>query len=240
MPHWLPGATRRPETYGQVAWEARAVMTASPTDDHASSERRILERTKALSQSRGDLSQARGELAEAREQQAATAAILGAISIVPADPHRVFAEIAVSAARLCDAYDATIMQVDGDVLRVVAHHGSIPHPIPQSLGMPSLPLVRGAFNGRAVLDQQTIQVLDLQAETDEYPEGSELARRLGHRTVLAVPLIHAGTAIGSISMRRTEARPFTDRQVQLLKTFADQAVIAIENTRLFEAEQASR
>ena len=177
------------------------------------------------------------ELADAREQQAATAEILAALSNLPSDPFRVFAEIAVSAARLCDARDATIFQVDGNVLRVVAHHGLIPQPIPQSPGMPSLPLVRGAFNGRAVLDQQTIQILDLQTETDEYPEGSELARRLGHRTVLAVPLIHAGTAIGSISMRRTEARPFTDRQIQLLKTFAAQAVIAIENTRLFEEVQ---
>src|SRR5215475_6504625 len=180
----------------------------------------------------------RRELAEAWEQQAATAAILGAISNLPADPYRVFAEIAMSAARLCDAYDATIWRVDGDVLRVVAQYGSLPQPIPQSPGMPSMPLMRGVFNGRAVLDQQTMQVLDLQAETYEYPEGSELARRLGHRTVLAVPLIHKGTAIGSISMRRTEARPFTDRQVQLLKTFADQAVIAIENTRLFEEVQA--
>src|SRR5262245_53670885 len=177
------------------------------------------------------------ELANAREQQAATAEILAALSNLPSDPSRVFAEIAVSAARLCDARDATIFQVDGNVLRVVAHHGAIPQPIPQGPGMPSLPLVRGAFNGRAVLDQQTIQILDLQTETDEYPEGSELARRLGHRTVLAVPLIHAGTAIGSISMRRTEARPFTDRQVEVLKTFADQAVIAIESTRLFEEVQ---
>src|SRR5262252_3071038 len=83
----------------------------------------------------------RRELAEARQQQAATAAILGAISNLPADPYRVFAEIAVNAARLCDAYDATIFRVDGDVLRVVAHHGSIPQPIPEGPGMPSLPLV---------------------------------------------------------------------------------------------------
>src|SRR5215470_6135960 len=195
-------------------------MTASPTDDLASAERRILELTK-------ELSQARGELAYAREQQAATAEILAAISNLPSDPYRVFAEIAMSAARLCDAYDATIMQVDGDVLRVVAHQGPIPH---SPLGLPTFPLTRGFFNGRAALDQQTIQVLDLQAETDEYPVGSDLARRLGHRTVLAVPLIRAGKAIGTISMRRTEAHLFTARQIDLLKTFADQAVIAIENT----------
>src|SRR5262245_61892300 len=169
------------------------VMTASPTDDLASAERRILELTK-------ELSQARGELADAQEQQAATAEILAAISNLPSDPYRVFAEIAVSATRLCDAYDASIFQVDGDVLRVVAHHGTIPHP--RGPGPPSIPIMRGVLNGRAVLDQQTIQILDLQAETDQYPQGSEIARRLGHRTVLAVPLIHAGTAIGTMSKAR--------------------------------------
>jgi GAF domain-containing protein len=177
----------------------------------------------------------RRELADAREQQAATAEILRIISSSPTDLQRVFAAVAASAARFCESYDATVFLVDGDVLHLVAHYGPIPH-IP--VGLHSLPLIRGVFNGRAVLDQQTIQVLDLQAATDDYPEGSDLARRLGHRTVLAVPLIRAGKAIGTISMRRIEARPFTDRQVQLLQTFADQAVIAIENARLFEEVQA--
>src|SRR5206468_2356684 len=78
---------------------------------------------------------------------------------------------------------------------------------------------------------------DLQAETTEYPEGSEFARRLGFRAALAVPLMRADEAIGVITIRRTDARPFTDRQIDLLQTFGDQAVIAIENARLFEAEQ---
>src|SRR5215475_9905856 len=205
-------------------------MTASPTDDHGSPERRIQELTK-------ELSQAKGELAEAREQQAATGGILRVISSSPADLQPVFTEIAASAARLCAAYDALIFQVDGDCLRLVAHHGAIPA---GPIGQYTLSLTRGRLTGRAVLDRRTIHIADLLAETDEYPEGSGRARSLGFRTTLAVPMIRAGEAIGVVLIRRTEVRPFTDRQIELLKTFADQAVIAIENTRLFEAEQASK
>src|SRR5262245_20964396 len=177
----------------------------------------------------------RRELAEAREQQAATAKLLRVISGSTIDAQRFFAEIATTAAHLCNADDATIFQVDGDVFRTVAHQGSIP--LIKPLGQHTLPITRESVTGRAVLDRQTIQVPDLQTLGDEYPEGTELARRLGYRTVLAVPLIRAGEAIGAVAIRRAEVRPFTDRQVRLLSTFADQAVIAIENTRLFEAEQ---
>src|SRR5215468_5901169 len=201
-------------------------MTASPTDDPASAERRIQEFTE-------ELAQAKGELEEAREQQTATAGILTALSSSPADLQRAFAEIAASAARLCDAYDAAIFQAEGDLLRLIAHHGPISTPS-------TLALTREVSVGRAILDRRAIHVPDLQAETDEYPEGSERARRDGVRTVLNVPLIPAGKTIGVILIRRTEARLFSDRQIALLQTFADQAVIAIENARLFEAEQASK
>src|SRR5215470_8148459 len=144
----------------------RVVMTASPTYDLASAERRIQELTKELSQTRGELSQAKCEHAEARDQQAATAEILRVISSSPTDPQRVFSEIAASAARLCDAHDAVILQVAGnDILRVVAHHGPILPP-------DTLPLTRGVATARAILDRKTNHVADLQAETDEYPEGS--------------------------------------------------------------------
>jgi two-component system, NtrC family, sensor kinase len=176
------------------------------------------------------LEELRRELTESREQQTATAEILSVISNSPTNAQRVFAAIATSAARLCAANDATIHKVDGGVLRLVGHHGPIP-------AESTLPPIRGILVGRAVLDRRTLHVGDLPAERTEYPEGSDSARRLGFRTVLGVPLIRAGQAIGAIAIRRTEARPFSDRQISLLKTFADQAVIAIENTRLFEEVQ---
>jgi signal transduction histidine kinase len=175
----------------------------------------------------------RRELAEAREQQAATTEILRVISSSPTDLPRVFAEISASAARLCDAYDAVIRLVDGEVLRLVAHQGPISVP-------EAVPLSRGVITAHAILDRRTIQVADMQAETEEYPETSDIARRVGYRTSLTVPLIRAGEAFGAIAIRRTEVRPFSDKQIALLETFAHQAVIAIENTRLFEAEQASK
>ena len=173
----------------------------------------------------------RRELAEAREQLASTAAILTAISNSPTDPYRVFAEIAASAARLCDAYDATIFQVDGDVLRLVGHSGPIP-------SLRTLPLSRGFSAGCAVLERRTVHVADIQAEAGSYPEGSDRARRIGFHTLLNVPLVRASAVIGVIALRRTEARLFSDKQIALLETFANQAVIAIENARLFEAELA--
>ena len=166
-------------------------------------------------------------LSEALEQQTATAEILRVISSSPTDIQPVFAAVLRSAARLCDAFDAGIFQVEGDGLRLVAREGPIP-----ARPVGAFPL-RGTAAGRAVLDRRTIHVPDLQAEVDEFPEGSAMARSYGYRTTLIVPLLRGAEAIGAIGIRRTEVRPFTDRQIALLETFAAQAVIAIENVRLF-------
>jgi len=172
-------------------------------------------------------------LSEGLEQQTATAEILRVISTSPTALQPVLDAVVKSAARFCGADDSSIFRLDGDSLRADAHHG----PVPQPIGL-RYPVVRGTAGGRTVLEGRAIHVADLQAETEEFPEGSATARQLGHRTTLSVPLLREGTAIGVIMLRRSEVNPFTDKQIALLQTFADQAVIAIENVRLFKELEA--
>src|SRR5262249_50036662 len=125
---------------------------------------------------------------------------------------------------------STIWQPDGKRLLLLAHYGPI--------SVESLPLIRGTVAGRTFLDSRTIHIADLQREVEEYPESSENARRWGFHAILCVPLMGEGVAIGVIGLRRTESQLFAERQVALLRTFADQAVIAIENVRLFNSVEA--
>jgi two-component system, NtrC family, sensor kinase len=172
------------------------------------------------------------ELSETLEQQMATSAILKAIAASPTDIQPVLEAVTESAAQLCDGYDTTIFLRRGDALGVVAHRGPI------RVDFAELPIRRDIVTSRAVLDRMPIHVHDLAAAGDEYPTGQKLARQMGFHTVLSTPLLRKGEAIGALMIRRTEVRPFSDRQVELLKTFADQAVIAIENAHLFEEVRA--
>src|SRR5262249_15415022 len=168
---------------------------------------------------------------EALERQTATSEILRVISSSPSDLQPVFDTIVRNAANVCGAFDATLALADGDDFVTPAHHGPIPRPLIR-LSM------RGTVTGLAIREARTVHVADLLA-TEDFPVGRDLARAIGYRTVLIVPLLREGAAIGAIGIRRTEVRPFTDSEMALLQTFADQAVIAIENVRLFKELQTS-
>ena len=187
-----------------------------------------------LSQKTTELETSNSELREALDQQTATSEILRVITGSPTDLQPVLNAIAESAARLCNAKDAVIRLVEGNVLRMAAHQGPIPF-----FAAAELPIDRGSITGRAVVEGRPVHIEDLLAvAATEFPRiFLASAESKGDRTQLAVPLIREGVAIGAILIRRTTVDPFTDKQIALLKTFADQAVIAIENVRLFKEIQ---
>src|SRR4029450_10084657 len=172
------------------------------------------------------------ELKESLEQQTATSEILGVIASSPTDIQPVLAAVAENAARVCNSFDAQIWRIEGDMVRKVANYGVVSPVTPVG---ETRPIRRGSLSGRAILDQQPVHVHDVLAEREEdYADVWHSLKSLGIRTGLAVPLIREGTPIGAITIRRNEVRPFSEKQIKLLETFADQAVIAIENVRLFQ------
>jgi len=170
-------------------------------------------------------------LTEALEQQTATSEILRVISSSPTDLQPVLDTIVKSTARLCDGSDAELLRVEGDSFRSAAAYG----PIPKISGPERLPIRRDVVAGRAIIDRRIVHIFDVLSEPDgEFLLAKELATRFGFRSILSVPMLREGKAIGVINIRRAETGPFPEKQIQLLKTFADQAVIAIENVRLFK------
>src|SRR5262249_7795101 len=169
-------------------------------------------------------------LKESLEQQTATSEILGVIARSPTDVQPVLDVVAENAARLCEADDSVVFRINGDVLQPVAIYGPVP-------AVPT-PINRGSTTGRAVIDRRTVHIPDLTAESEEeFPVSKIYYRDMGDRTTLATPLLREGVSIGAILIRRREVRPFTDKNIKLLETFAAQAVIAIENVRLFKELQ---
>src|SRR5262249_34572773 len=157
---------------------------------------------------------------ESLEQQTATSEILGVIASSPTDIQPVLDTIARNAAQVCDADDAAIRLVDKDGLRLVAHHGSI------GIVEPLRPIDRSPSVGGAVFERAVIHHEDLLAiMAKEYPVQAADIERLGIRTMLAAPLMRENQPIGVIIIRRTVVQPFSEKQISLLKTFADQAVI---------------
>ena len=174
------------------------------------------------------------ETREALERQTATAEILRVISSSPTDTQPVFDAIAQSVVRLCDGLNTYVAHFDGMTLSVAAVHSASPAALAiLNERFPSAP-VRGSSTGNAVLDRMAVHIPDVMADAS-YPF-KDLARADGYRAILAVPMLREGVAFGVIAVgRRT---PFSEDQIELVKTFADQGVIAIENVRLFKEVEA--
>jgi len=195
-------------------------MSAQLRESYAGLERKVDERT--------------SELKKTLAQQTAISEVLRVTSDSPTDVQPVLDAVAERAARLCGAASASIYLAEGDVLRHVVSKGGLPGQVPS---LDSLPIDRGATTGRALLERRTVHVHDAMNEQDEYPLSHDIAVKLGHHTMVAAPLLREGEPFGVILLRRLEVRDFTEAEIALLRTFSDQAAIAIDNVRLFREIQ---
>src|SRR5215203_2687874 len=176
------------------------------------------------------------ELQESLEYQTATSDVLGVISRSPTDVQPVFDTIAVSAARLCQARFCHVFRFDGELVHFAGHHGLSADGRATLAAHYPLPPSRASAATRSILTGSVEEIPDIEADTEyQHTPGAKI---IGYRSIVAVPMLKEGRPIGAVAVAKEHAGRFPRRQIELLETFADQAVIAIENARLFEEVQA--
>jgi len=213
-------------------------MALSRTEVHAFSDKEISLAASFADQAAIAIENVRlfNETKDGLEQQTAISDILRVISESPADVLPVLETVGQRAAKICESPYVDVLLVEGDKVRMAARVGELGGLAQRAL----VPIDRAWLSGRAILERTVVHVTDiLGPDGDDFPPARELAQKFGYRTMLAVPLVREQRALGAILLRRTEVRPFTDKQIALLKTFADQAVIAIQNVRLFNETKES-
>src|SRR5258705_4730848 len=226
----------------KAAKRAKAPKRAKPTRKHQSTavqsarprSRKPKSGERKADKPKSETARLKNLMRDAEDRQAATAEILKVIASSPTEVGPALQAIVQGACKFCSAYDATVLLKIGDDLHYSAHYGPIP--------APSEPhrITRRWVTGRSVVDKVPVQVSDFLAPeaAAEFPEGQRRALEQGHRCTLAVPLARQSEAIGAIVLRRLEPLAFTDKQINLLQPFADEAVIAIGNVQLFDEVQA--